>query len=122
MPHANLHTDLQFGLTARDMATIQGIFSVYPDVREVWIFGSRANGTYKPGSDIDLAIVNEGVAHDMLRRIVADFEESSLPYFVDVIHLPALKNKDLAAEINHNGRSIYTASPGIDHVTSPDAG
>ena len=104
-----LATDI-FGLTTRDRATISGIFAAHPEVTEVWIYGSRAIGIYKPGSDIDLAIMNVGVDRALVNRILEDFEESSLPYFIDLHLYPALKNKDLINEIATHGKEIYRAN------------
>jgi uncharacterized protein len=111
-----------FGLTERDIATIRGILSAYREVDEVWIFGSRAKGSQRPGSDIDLAILTEGISNDILRKIIVDLEESSLPYFVDVVYFPTLKNKELAAEITAHGKPIYSQSAGIAHTSKPVAG
>ena len=54
----NLH---HYGLTERDFKTITDILKKYPDIGEVRLFGSRAKGNYKHGSDIDIAVMNEGV-------------------------------------------------------------
>ena len=117
------HTTQCFGLTVRDLAAIHGIFSAHPEVTEVLIFGSRATGTFKPGSDIDLAVMNDGVRNETLRKIVADFEDSSLPYFVDILLFPGLKNKELAEQITTNGKSIYLAAqPGIHHPVIATSG
>ncbi len=60
------------GLTSRDVHTIREILDNYPDVETVYLFGSRAMGTYRKGSDIDLVIMNEGVSADTLRSILFD--------------------------------------------------
>ncbi len=56
----------KFGLTDRDIQTIHDILYKYPEVSLVHIFGSRAKGTSKPGSDIDLAIMNKGTSSNTL--------------------------------------------------------
>jgi predicted nucleotidyltransferase len=97
----------QFGLTERDMKTIGDILRKYPDVRTVHIFGSRAKGNYKTGSDIDLAIINEGVPENVIRNIQNDFEESSLPYRIDLIYLPELEDTGLKDHIKRIGLEFY---------------
>ena len=55
---------------------------------EVWVFGSRANWTTKDSSDLDLAV--EGAAsldHGVMVGLEIAFEESDLPYTVDVVDL-----------------------------------
>lgn len=97
-----------FGLTIRDMETIVDIFKKHPAVHEVHVFGSRAKGSYQPGSDIDLAIMNEGVNTQELSRMRAAFEDSLLPYFVDLVNFPQLKHTELKAHIQRVGKIIYS--------------
>lgn len=96
-----------FGLTDRDMQTLQDIFNNYPSVTTVFIFGSRASGVYKFGSDIDLAVMNEGVPETAIGSIKSDFEESSLPYTVDLINYFTLKHPELKSHIDRVGVPFY---------------
>ena len=55
---------------------------------KVWVFGSRANWTTKDSSDLDLALEGEdSLSHKLLGALKDAFEESSLPYTVDVVDL-----------------------------------
>ena len=45
-----------YGLLDRNLKFILEAISKYPEIEEVIIFGSRAMGNYKKGSDIDLAL------------------------------------------------------------------
>ena len=76
----------------------------------VVLFGSRAKGNYKPGSDIDLAVKGDRVSP----RIVAQLadclnEETPLPYFFDVVHYETLDNQALVDHIDRVGIVIYSA-------------
>jgi predicted nucleotidyltransferase len=93
----------RFGLTERDIQTFQKIFNKYSDVKEVHIFGSRAKGNFKNGSDIDLAIVNQDFNSGTLAKLSGEFEESSLPYKVDLVVLNDLKLAELIDHINRVG-------------------
>lgn len=54
--------------------------------RRVHVFGSRATGVTKPWSDLDLAILGEAPLGDLpLAEARADFEESDLPFQVDLV-------------------------------------
>ena len=46
----------QFGLGEHVIASIRRVFQAHPEVEEVVLYGSRAKGNYKVGSDIDLTI------------------------------------------------------------------
>ena len=45
-----------FGLSERTTERLQQVFIGYPEVREVWLYGSLAKGNAKEGSDIDLSL------------------------------------------------------------------
>jgi predicted nucleotidyltransferase len=73
----------------------------------VHIFGSRAKGTSKPGSDIDLAIMNRLPDIKVLLRLKNDFEESSLPYKVDLVDFHTLTNQNFIDHIKRVGEVFY---------------
>lgn len=101
-----------YGLSDRDIKTIYGIFNQYPEVLLVHIFGSRAKGASKPGSDIDLAIMNKGINSNILLKLNNDFEESSLPYKVDLVDFHALTNQDFLDHIVRVGTIFYQREGG----------
>jgi len=103
-----MQTLSSYGLTDRDAQTIYGIFINYPEVKKVLLFGSRAKGVFHKGSDIDLAIDNSEISFETLRKIKNDFEESSLPYRVDIIDIRTLKKKELTEHIKRVGKSILS--------------
>lgn len=45
---------MTFGLDPRTLSRMHGVFRAFPEVEEVMVYGSRAMGTYREGSDIDL--------------------------------------------------------------------
>lgn len=89
----------QYGLTDRDMQTIKHILKKYPDIEEIRLFGSRANGNYSHGSDIDFAVMNQGVSLITIARLSADFADSSLPYTVDVVSVEQVTHPELVERI-----------------------
>jgi predicted nucleotidyltransferase len=93
----------KFGLTERSFTELKQIFAKYPDIREVYLFGSRAKGTYHVGSDIDLAIMNTDVQPRTLVKVLADCHESSLPNSVDLVDFNALTNTVLKEHIQRVG-------------------
>ena len=59
-----------------------------PDGVKVWVFGSRASWTTKDSSDLDLALEGETcVPRRSLAMLEAAFEESDLPFAVDIVDL-----------------------------------
>ena len=66
--------------------TLRSILARHVPECEVRVFGSRANGTAKPYSDIDLALVGPArLGGEQLRLLKEELEESDLPMRVDVL-------------------------------------
>ena len=60
---------MEFGLPEKTLATLRGILYQYPSVEKAVIYGSRAKGNYRRGSDIDLTLLGDGLDHAMLSAI-----------------------------------------------------
>lgn len=65
---------------------IQHILEQHVPQHAVWAFGSRAMGTAKPYSDLDLAIIaDKPLGLDISAAMAEAFSESDLPYKVDLV-------------------------------------
>jgi len=96
------------GLTPEDMALIIDAIKSFPKIRKVILFGSRAKGNYKPGSDVDLAIEAGHNGHSIATSLAAILnEESLLPYMFDVVDLPSITEQSLVEHIQRVGRVVY---------------
>ena len=73
---------------------VQGILREHLPVDvKVWVFGSRTNWTTKDSSDLDLALDGESkLSHKLLGALKGAFEDSTLPYTVDVVDLNAVSH------------------------------
>lgn len=100
-----------FGLSESVIAKINIVFAQYPQVVEVRLYGSRAKGNFRNGSDIDLAIMGDSVSYLQLLRMESDIEDLSLPYKVDLSLFRQIDNPDLIDHIERVGRTFYRASP-----------
>ena len=98
-----------FGLTERDFLIIGQILSKYKSVKEVRIFGSRSKGVNHTGSDIDLAIMDHVPGLDVLLHLKSDFDDSDLPYTVDIVCYSKLNHQELKDHINRVGKVVYRA-------------
>ena len=45
------------GLSRVECERIYSVFQLYPEIKTVVLYGSRAKGNFRPNSDIDLTIV-----------------------------------------------------------------
>ena len=73
---------MAYGLTERDLAHILSALRQFPQIEQALIFGSRAKGTCKTGSDVDLAIKGKAITYQDVTRL-SDLlnERFPLPYF-----------------------------------------
>lgn len=73
-------------LTADELSIVQHILQTIVPHYEVWAFGSRAKGTAKPYSDLDLAVITaEPLDLQTHADLVDAFSESDLPWKVDIV-------------------------------------
>lgn len=110
-------------LPSEDLLTLQNALKQFPTVRQAVLFGSRAKGTHKSGSDVDLALTLEPYSYQDLLLITDTLEEqTTLPYFFDVIELNHIENQALVDHIRRVGQLIYTAEnpPDSDQIHNQD--
>ena len=99
---------LDTGLRTDDLEHIRKALDQVPGLRMAVVFGSRAKGTHRPGSDVDLAIFGESVkAADLVRLSEQLNEDSPLPYRFDVVQYETLASEDLRSHIDRVGLRIW---------------
>jgi predicted nucleotidyltransferase len=97
----------QFGLKQDTINQINQIFSTYPEISKAIIYGSRAKGNYKLGSDIDLTLVGDNINHHQLLEILNKIDDLLLPYFFDLSIFNSLNNPNLIEHIERVGITFY---------------
>lgn len=107
MPDLKNNITNDFGLSREITFLIQEVFSKFPKISEVKIFGSRALGNYRPGSDIDLAIFGSSLTHDDLMAILKELEELELLYEIDCIDYQNIKEPALREHIDLYGKTFF---------------
>ena len=100
-----------YGLSIKQFKTLLEILSAKKEsISQVKIFGSRARGDYKVTSDIDLAII---FTRQIQTSLSAAFENSNLPYTIDIIDYNEVKNKNLLENINRDGKILFANNEGV---------
>ena len=79
----------------------------HPDLDSIWLFGSRAMGRERPGSDIDLCIDAADLSHVDRLRLMAAIDDLLLPWTVDLALLHELP-PDLLSHVQRVGRCLWT--------------
>ena len=100
---------MKYGLQQRDLTEIINTLEQYPEVKETIIFGSRAKGNYKKGSDVDISLTGNEIDSNIISTISYHLnEESSLPYYFDVVHFEEISEVKLTEHINRVGCLFYS--------------
>ncbi len=87
------------------------LLAAEPRVRRIILFGSRARGDARPGSDVDLAVEGEHLAPETLAAMQTRIEESTIPYLVDLVPLDENLDPRLRERIEREGRILYERNP-----------
>jgi len=96
-------SELRFGLDESVIAALNSVFATCPQIERVILYGSRAKGTYRNGSDIDLTIVGDDVTHDQLLSLANQLDDLLLPYKIDLSLQRQIENSDLLEHIRRVG-------------------
>ncbi|MBI4778306.1 nucleotidyltransferase domain-containing protein [Candidatus Desantisbacteria bacterium] len=99
------------GLRQEDINYIIAALIKLPEIEKAAIFGSRAKGNNKPGSDVDLAIWGQGITFTTVSHLHFLLEdESPMPYFFDIVDYTHLTHEKLKGHINRVSKVIYNRS------------
>ncbi len=95
------------GLPAHAVARMQAVFAAHPSIEQAILFGSRAKGNYKNGSDIDLALTGP-VGFSELGTIAFELDDLLLPWEIDLLQFDRITNQDLREHITRVGQVFYS--------------
>ena len=110
----------RFGLKEATIHNICAVLARYPQVEQAILYGSRAKGNYKNGSDIDLTL--RGGADLMLPvlyKIMDELDDLLLPYTIDLSIFNGIGDPDVIAHIQRVGITFYRKG---EAVPEPVAG
>lgn len=94
------------GLSVQAVAAIRDVLAMHPSIDRAILFGSRAKGNYKNGSDIDLAVF--GAVDRELGKIAWELDDLLLPWEIDLIPFDSITNQDLREHIARVGQVFYS--------------
>lgn len=96
----------RFGLSEDDIARLWGVFERYSKIDQVLLYGSRAKGNYRPGSDIDLTLMGE-IDWPTFNQLTTELDDLLLPYQIDLSIYQHIDNDELKAHIQRHGQVMY---------------
>jgi predicted nucleotidyltransferase len=98
---------MSFGISDNVLDDITYVFAKYKKIDKAVLYGSRAKGNYKAGSDIDIAIFSVDINLTELNKLSTELDDLLLPYIFDLTIHQQIKNKDLLEHISRVGVEIY---------------
>ena len=101
----NKSINMNIGLSDSEISMIVGLIKNSGSSKAI-IFGSRAKGTWRNNSDIDIAVFGAGVK---IGRLQAQLDELPMPYKFDVICYEDINHKPLREHIDRVGIEIYSS-------------
>lgn len=102
-----IRNNTQYGLSKETINKINGVFSSFKEVEEAILYGSRAKGNFKPGSDVDLTLKGEKLKLKILNQISLELDDLLLPYSFDISIFHQISNPDLIEHIERVGLIFY---------------
>ena len=97
----------RFGLPATAAGKICSVFARHPQVEKAVLYGSRAKGSYKNGSDIDLTLQGSRLVFQDLLKIMGELDDLLLPYTIDLSLFASLTHPELLNHIRRMGVVFY---------------
>jgi len=94
------------GLSDSTLGLLRAVFARHPQVSEAWVYGSRAMGTHRPESDVDIALYGE-VDERLAARIAGELDELPLPHTFDVQAYPCVRHQPLREHIDRVRRPVF---------------
>ena len=99
---------MNFGFTPRQLEIIEQVITSFQEIEKAIIFGSRAKGNYKPGSDVDIALMGNAVTSDTAGKLADQLnEETPLPFYFDVLDFRSIENVKLKEHIERAGQLLF---------------
>lgn len=112
-----------YGLKEIHIKKIISVLANCLDIDKAILYGSRAKGNYREGSDIDISLVGKNLNLDKLLRIETELDNLLLPYNIDVSIFDKIKNLELVEHIKRVGVLLYEKKimPSGQQLSAKDA-
>ena len=100
------------GLSDQTVQKLRAVCAAFPQVEKAVLYGSRAKGTFKPGSDIDLTLIGDTIDGRVSSKIYWALDDLLLPYQIDLSLFSKLTHPELIDHIRRVGVPLYER-PGV---------
>ncbi len=98
---------MKYGLPDSTIEKICQVFAQFPEIDKAVLYGSRAKGNYKTGSDIDLTLYGPALTPGRCSTIAEALDDLLLPYTIDLSVFSTLNHAALQQHIERVGQVFY---------------
>ncbi len=98
---------MSFGLPDELVEKIKNILLNHSEVEEALIYGSRAKGNYREGSDIDMVLKGKLLTEDIRNQIFWEVDELNSPYTLDLSIYHQITSQELIQHIERVAKALY---------------
>ena len=105
---------MKFGLDDKTLRNFGKVFDSHPQILEVIVYGSRAKGNFREGSDIDLTLKGPKVTEELRKRVWLELDALNSPYLIDLSVYHLLDSRSLLDHIDRIGQVFYSKSRQVD--------
>jgi predicted nucleotidyltransferase len=110
---------MKYGLPDAAIGKICAVLRRYPQVKRAILYGSRAKGTYKKGSDIDLTLLGGAdLTLNVLYKILDDLDELLLPYTIDLSIFDNIGDPEVIDHIQRVGVAFYEKGEAVPELAA----
>ncbi|MFQ5597736.1 MAG: nucleotidyltransferase domain-containing protein [Nitrospiria bacterium] len=107
----------RYGLKETTIQKICGVFARYPQVSQAILYGSRAKGNYKTGSDIDMTLIGgKDLTLKVFYRIMDEIDDLLLPYTFDLSIFKQISDPNVIEHIQRVGVVFYEKEAETSHA------
>ena len=101
---------MKFGLSDSVIVELQDVFRRHKNISKLLIFGSRAKGNYREGSDIDLVAIGNNLDYNQIIKILTEIDDLELLYSVDLLDYSKIIGTPIGDHINRVGQVFYQSA------------
>jgi len=97
----------KYGIPESDLDALLSELKKNSEINEIILFGSRAKGTFRNGSDIDIALKGRNLKLNDILDAISVVDKLLLPYKLDLIIYTRVNEPALIEHINRVGIILF---------------
>ncbi|MCB2006766.1 MAG: DEAD/DEAH box helicase family protein [Rhodoferax sp.] len=104
------------GVAAGSLLRLLRVFENTPHVVAVWLFGSRAAGTHRAESDVDIAVEAPEMTSAEEAALRQRIDDLGLLYGIDLVRLEQVENDEFQRQIERHKRLLWSPAQHVSNV------